>query len=110
MYSEKNSIKLLVSPFLLMFQTYFSALQRHLGTQRTLGHWGNWELKAREYLGTQKALRHSGTQGTWALEGYLGTQALNHSGTWAFEALEALYSADSTTNDFSYIEVKINYS
>ena len=73
----KNPIKLLTSPFLVMFQTFF--------TQRTL----------KGILGTHRALKKR-SKGTLALGhsrhlelGHSGTGALGHSkGTWALRHLD----------------------
>ena len=77
----KNSIKLLASPFLVMFRTVFTrrtlkgklALQKHLKGTWALGnlrHSGTRRLKG--HLGTQ-ALKAHGHLGTQALKGHLGT-------------------------------------
>ena len=105
----KKFVKPLMSPFLIMLQTFFLlkensnenwALKWHSKfTQRTLkgqskGTWAlghtrhlrTWAPKHLRYSFTRRALGHSRNLGTWALR---------HSGTGALNAFGALYLADS---------------
>ena len=94
----KKFVKPLMSPFLIMLQTFFylkrtqmkiehsngtlSLLKGHSkGNRRALGHLGiqgTWELGHPSTWGTRSLGGHLDTQGTWALE-HSGTLALGHS-------------------------------
>ena len=76
----KNSIKLLMSLFLLILQTFFLLKVHSKGNWALEGHSkGIW--RALLHLGTQRELGHSGTWplgdlGSRALKGHLDTQVL----------------------------------
>ena len=97
----KNFIKLLMSPFLVMLQTFlpkehskgYWALKVHSkGTYRTLGHLGTQAL---EYLSTRRAL------GKWGTEGTLFS--------WLFSICEflQLYLLTYSTRIYSVIDCKV---
>ena len=101
----KNSIKLLMSLFLLILQTFFLLKVHSKGNWELEGHSkGIW--RALLHLGTQRELGHSGT---WPL-GDLGSRALK--GHLDTQVLKAHYLADSPLNPELYFGIiirKLNF-